>query len=89
MESEQTDPRVPEGAENPPSADRPAGGPDTGNQPPPPPAESDPAQDFSGEHGGERPQTNDNEMPDPAEESAEGGEEVHTGPPNPPESGDD
>lgn len=36
---------TPEGAENPPTPERPAGGPDPDNQPPPPPPESDPNQD--------------------------------------------
>lgn len=38
-----------ERAENPPSPERPAGGPDPDNQPPPPPAVSDPKQDTDDE----------------------------------------
>lgn len=34
------------GAQNPPTPERPEGGPDPDNQPPAPPAESDPKQDY-------------------------------------------
>ena len=57
------DPRVPDGAQNPPTTERPAGGPDPDNQPPPPPPESDPTQEYDGVVEGERPSSNDNEQP--------------------------
>ncbi len=40
---------APDEATNPPSPERPEGGPDTENQPPAPPAESDPNQDVDDE----------------------------------------
>ena len=58
---------TPEGAENPPSPDRPAGGPDPDNQPPSPPPESDPKQDV--DDGGDG-------------SSAEGGDEQYGGDPD-------
>jgi hypothetical protein len=53
-------------AENPPSPERPEGGPDSDNQPPPPPPESDPKQDTDendGETSPDNPTPSGDEAP--------------------------
>ena len=51
-------------ATNPPTPERPMGGPDAANQPPPPPPETDPKQEYTtAEIPLERPQTNDANRP--------------------------
>ena len=75
-----SDDLTPEGARNPATPERPAGGPDPDNQPPPRPAESDPRQDYDSDEERERPSTNDN---DRQVEAPEGTQEGETSPPNP------
>jgi hypothetical protein len=55
---------VPARAKNPPTPERPMGGPDAANQPPPPPPETDPKQEYTtAEIPLERPQSNDANRP--------------------------